>query len=141
MRITHKRVERTNNAQDDGLRADYWSRVSEYEPHQVVYIDESAANEHTAHLRYGWSPCGVVCRVKYPGKRSTRWSILPALGINGYLTWEVYHGLYNKERFLAFIKELLTNKMNAYGPGIPRSVLVMDNAPIHTGPELKQLCQ
>ena len=109
--------------------------MAEYSAEQCVFIDESAANEHTAHSRVGWLPRGTAYRVRYPGKRSKRWSILPALGINGYIDYEVYHGSYNKEKFLNFIDRLLT-KMNPFGPGIPRCVLVMDNAPIHSGPEL-----
>ena len=140
LKITHKRVERTNQAQDAVLRADFEARICEYEPEQVVYVDESAANEHTAHSRYGWSPRGTACRVRYAGRRSRRWSILPAMGLNGYVDYDLYHGSYNKERFLNFIERLLATKMNAFGPGVPRSVLVCDNAPIHAGPELKNLC-
>ena len=139
LKMTYKRVERTNQAQDPELRADYYSRIVEYEAEQVVFVDESAANEHTAHSRYGWSPRGTACRVRYPGKRSRRWSILPALGLNGYIDYEIFHGSYNKERFMAFIDRLMS-KMNAFAPGVPRSVLIMDNAPIHSGPELQQLC-
>jgi transposase len=137
--ITYKRVERTNQAQDPNLRADYYARISDFTPAQCVYVDESAANEHTAHTRMGFSPRGSACRVRYPGRRSKRWSILPALGLNGYIDYEVFHGSYNKERFLLFISRLLL-KMNPYGDGVPRCVLVMDNAPIHAGPELQQLC-
>jgi transposase len=53
LKVTYKRVERTNQAQDPDLRADYEGRIYEYEPEQCVYVDESAANEHTAHSRYG----------------------------------------------------------------------------------------
>ena len=88
-------------------------------------MDESAANEHTAHSRYGWSPRGTACRVWYAGRRLRRWSILPALGLNGYIDYDLYHGSYNKERFLNFVERLLVTKMNAYGPGVPRSVLIV----------------
>ena len=49
LNITHKRVERTNAAQDPLLRADYFGRMAEYSAEQCVFINESAANEHTAH--------------------------------------------------------------------------------------------
>ena len=60
--------------------------------------------------------------------RSKRWSILPALGINGYLYYEIYQGSFNSERFNSFVRRLLT-KMNPF-PG-PRSVLILDNAKVH----------
>jgi transposase len=64
-----------------------------------------------------------------------------ALGLYGFIDYDLYHGDYNKERFLSFIKRLLVTKMNAYGPGVPRSDLIMDNAPIHSGAELATLCK
>src|ERR1700733_6777362 len=104
-------------------------------------MDKLATNEHTAYSQRGWSPRGTACWVKYAGRRLRRWSILPALGLNGYIDYDLYHGSYNKERFLSFIERLLATKMIAYGPGVPRSVLIMDNAPIHSGPELASLCE
>jgi transposase len=141
LKITYKRFERINQVQDPELRADYHGRIYEYEPEQCVFYDESAVNEHTAHSRYGWSPRGIACRVRYAGRRSKRWSILSAPGLNGYVDYDLYHGSYNKERFLNFIQRLLATKMNAFGPGDPRSVLIIDNAPIHSGPELPALCE
>jgi hypothetical protein len=70
----------------------------------------------------------VPCRVTIPNGRSRRWSICPAIGINGYLDYEIYYGSFNSERFNNFIRRLLL-KMNPY-PG-PRSVLIMDNHSAH----------
>jgi transposase len=63
---------------------------------------------------------------------------LPAIGINGYLEYEIYHGSFNAERFNNFIRKLLI-KMEPY-PG-PRSVLVMNNTSVHYTPELRQMYQ
>jgi transposase len=120
------------------LRAVYQALVAEYPAQQLVFVDESAANERTKDRKSGWSPRGVPCRVKLPNGRSRRWSILPAIGINGYLEYEIYHGSFNADRFNNFIRKLLT-KMTPY-PG-PRSVLVMDNASVHHTPELRQMCE
>jgi DDE superfamily endonuclease len=76
--------------------------------------------------------------VRLVGGRSRRWSILPAIGINGYLDYDIYHGSFNTERFNNFIRHLLS-KMEAY-PG-PRSVLVMDNHTCHHSIELKSMCE
>ena len=110
------------------MRDFYRARVAEIRAEQAVFVDESAANEHTADRRRGWSPRGVPCRVSLPNGRSKRWSILPAIGLNGYLDYEIYHGSFDTDRFNDFIRRLLT-KMNPY-PG-PRSVLIMDNCRCH----------
>ena len=114
------------------------SDISRFTSDQLVFIDESASNERTADRRWGWSTRGDPCRVKQSCKRSKRWSILPAITINGYLAWEVYQDSFTTERFNRFIRQDLMPYMNAY-PG-PRSVLIMDNASIHHSEELSELC-
>jgi hypothetical protein len=52
---------------------------------RLVFLNESAANEHTGYRKRGWSPRGVDCTDLVTTKWFTRWSILPALTINGYL--------------------------------------------------------
>ena len=61
---------------------------------------------------------------------------MPAIGINGYLECEIYHGSFDQKRFINFIRKLL-RKMNPY-PG-PRSVLVMDNCRTHHSEEMKEM--
>ena len=138
LRLTHKVAQRVHREQDAELRAAYLAKVVEhYSAEQVIAVDESAANERTKDRRYGWSPKGMPCRVKLHGRKSHRWSILPALGIGGFLYWEVYHGSFNAERFVGFIERLLP-RMTPY-PG-PRSVLLLDNASTHHSAALEPLC-
>jgi len=136
--MTHKVAGRIHTEQDAELRAAYLAEIAQlYTADQIVAIDESAANERTRDRKYGWSPKGMPCRVKLPGRRSKRWSILPALGIGGFLHHEIYHGSYNGDRLNDFIERLLP-KMNPF-PG-PRSVLLLDNASTHHNDRLKPLC-
>jgi hypothetical protein len=39
---------------------------------QLIFLDESAANERTGDRKYGWSPVGTIYRVARPLKRSER---------------------------------------------------------------------
>ena len=135
---SRKKTERMNEAQDPGLRAVWLYKISQfYEANQLVVVDESAANERSKDRRWGWSERGVPCRANQ-SSRATRWSILPAIGINGYLEYEIFHGSFNSERFENFIKRLLL-KMNRFP--LPRSVLVMDNVATHHSPLVAQLCR
>ena len=135
--LSHKKVEHVRTEQDAALQSAYLGRMTQYSVDQIVCLDESAANERTKDRKYGWSPKGKPCRVRTPGRRSKRWSILPALGINGFLHFEVYHGSYNTDRFNDFVERLL-EKMNPFP--LPRSVLVLDNARIHHSDELQAMC-
>lgn len=104
-----------------------------------MFVDESAANERTADRRRGWSPRGQPCRVRSPLGRSKRWSILPAITADdGYITYSVFHGSFDTERFNAFIEYDVLPQMAPFPA--PRSVLVMDNCRTHTSERLEILC-
>lgn len=75
--------------------------------------------------------------MRLPGKRSVRWSILPAISIHGYMSWDIYQGLIDQERFNRFISQLLPI-MNPW-PG-PQSVLVMDNHSTHHSEAIREMC-
>jgi hypothetical protein len=111
------------------LRIQWMSKLSEWTAEQLLFIDESAANERTADRKYGWAPVGVTPREARPFGRSERWSLCPAYTIDGFITWEIVHGSFSGELFEDFIKNKVLPLCNPYP--LPRSVIVMDNAPIH----------
>jgi DDE superfamily endonuclease len=106
------------------LREFYRAQVAEILAEEAIFVDKSAVNERTKDRKRGWSPRGVPCRVTMLNGRLRRWSILPAIGINGYLDYEIYYSSFNSKRFNNFIRRLLL-KMNLYSR--PRSVLIIDN--------------
>jgi transposase len=138
LKLTHKKTTRTNTAQDDTLRARYFARITGVPVNRIIIVDESATNERTLDRRWGWSLKGTPCRVRQSGKRSERWSILPAIGINGYLDYDIFHGSINTDRFTFFIRQLL-KKMNPY-PG-PRSMLIINNIRPHLPEDIPQICE
>lgn len=73
-------------------------------------------------------------------KRSKRWSILPAISIDGYLDWVIYQGSITAEIFLTFVRDQVLPHCTPFHNGGPRSVIVVDNARIHHSQELKDLC-
>ena len=95
----------------------------------MIFVDESAANERTSHRKYGWLPSGVRPHEYIPFEHSIRWSVLPAYTIHSFLTWDIQHGSYSQELFEDFIELKLLPFCTPF-PG-PRSVIVMDNAPVH----------
>ena len=124
-----------------------------YDADELVFVDESAFNCRTTMQQYGWAPVGDCARrrdffvkgVKYVRARVlgaqhlivvVKYSMLPALAIDGILHLSVVEGSHNGETFENFVDGLL-NKMNPY-PN-PKSVLVMDNASIHKTDELIDL--
>jgi transposase len=112
--------------------------LGEFEASQLLFVDESAANERTADRKYGWAPLGVTPHVIQPLKRSERWSILPVYSAAGFMDWEIVQGSFTAELFNKFVAEKVLPLATPY-PG-PRSVLVMDNAAIHHSDELAEMC-
>jgi hypothetical protein len=59
--------------------------ASRYNIANLVFLDESASNERTGYRKRGWSPVGLSYTKLVKTKWYTRWLVLPALTINGYL--------------------------------------------------------
>ena len=116
-----------------------WQGIQKtWDEDQLVFLDESGANERTGDRKYGWSPVGLICAQSRPAKRSERWSVLPALSVDGYLDYIVFQGSITADLFVEFVEERVLPCCTPY-PG-PRSVLILDNASIHKDARLQQLC-
>ncbi len=124
---------------DEGLRLRWEATLAQWSADQLVFCDESASNERTLDWKRGWAPQGLPCRVRWNSTRSKRWSILPAIALEGYISYDIYHGGYNAQRFNEFIRSKLLPRMNPF-PG-PLSVLILDNASCHRSKELKDKCE
>jgi DDE superfamily endonuclease len=111
------------------LRDEWRLRLTEWTSEQVMFLDESAANERTCDHKYGWAPVGVKAEVEELCSRSRRWSILPLYTEDGFVAWDIIHGSYTAESFNEFICNYVIPHTNPFLG--PRSVLCMDNAKIH----------
>ena len=111
------------------LRDAWIHKLTKYTAPQLLFLDESAANERTGDRKYGWAPVGTTPHEYTPVKRSERWSILPVYSAEGFLAWDIIQGSWTKETFIEFVRIKVLPLCTPY-PG-PRSVLVLDNAPIH----------
>jgi hypothetical protein len=112
------------------LRTDWKNRkLVNWTAEQLVFVDESAANERSGHRKYGWAPIGMTPFEYRSIKRSERWSILPAYTIDGFIAWNIIQGSFTGDLFDDFIEFNLLPRCTPF-PG-PRSVIIMDNAPIH----------
>jgi len=120
------------------LRTLWIGRQADWSEDQLVFLDESACNERTGDRKFGWSPIGIECGVSRPAKKSQRWSILPALSVDGYLSYLIYQGSITAETFELFVEQQVLPHCTPY-PG-PRSILILDNASIHKSVRLRDLC-
>jgi transposase len=83
--ITHKRLKFVAAQPNPELRADYLIRIKGITAEQLVFLDESTANEFTKDRKTGWSLKGCPAVKERDFRRSERWSILPAYTRDGWL--------------------------------------------------------
>src|SRR6266481_6238116 len=65
--------------------------------------------------------------------RYARYSMLPAMSLDGILHVDIVEGSFNTARFAVFIRDLL-NQMKPFPQ--PNSIIVMDNCSIHKCPDI-----
>jgi transposase len=121
------------------LRNFWIGRQVTWRASQLVFLDESACNERTGDRKFGWAPIGRGCEVSRSVKRSERWSVLPALSVDGYLSYIIYQGSITAEIFELYVEQQVLPHCTPY-PG-PRSIIILDNAAIHKSARLSNLCE
>jgi len=86
------------------LRGHYIMTVgSHFQPEQLIFLDESAKDERTPCRQYGYSPRNKRAIKKVVYIRGTRYTILPAMSLDGIIALDIMQGSCNKERFFNFI--------------------------------------
>jgi hypothetical protein len=130
----------------------------EYNAEQLIFIDETSKDERSVSHLYGYSYKNSIAIKKVVLIRGKRYTILPALTVDGFIAADIMEGSCDKDKFQTFIltqvviiyyrKLLSFNKenylfindyfklphMNPY-PG-KNSVIIMDNARIHHDEDL-----
>ncbi|KIK30868.1 hypothetical protein PISMIDRAFT_50591, partial [Pisolithus microcarpus 441] len=119
----------------------YMNQVAEEvpDPNMLIFVDEAARDERTVSRRYGRAGRGVRCSVQRRFVRGTRYSIIPAITLDGIIAYDIVEGPVDSERFVKFLKDEVMPYTNPY-PG-PRSVVIMDNCRIHHGKDVHHLIE
>jgi hypothetical protein len=132
-----KKIRRVSKARSADLRDLYVHNTSNFLSFQYVFVDESGCDRRDGYRRTGWSPLGVTPVQVTRFSREKRYQILPAYTQDGIIFVRVYQGSTDSAIFEDFIAELLLS-CNPWPQR--RSVLVMDNAPIHHTARVNQMC-
>ena len=124
------------NEQD---REDYKRNILvHYRPEQLVFADESHFNRLTLRRPYAWAKRGDRASRYEFQFRGSKYSILPALSLDGILHLEVVENAVTGAAFRRFVEGLLP-RMNKWP--LPNSVLVVDNASIHKVAGIRELVE
>lgn len=104
MCINNLKLEKAAKERSDVLRGHYIMIIGTYfQPDQLIFIDESAKDERTTCCQYGYSLRNHAAVKKVVFIRGKRYTILPALSLDGIIALDIMEGSCNKERFRNFI--------------------------------------
>lgn len=111
--ITRKVLSRRAAEHDDIRRATFMNCIGDLapDPHMLIFMDESSRNDRTSHQRTGRSRRGIRCVQRQCFVRGTRYSLLPALTLDGIIAYDVFEGSVTSERFLAFLREQVVHRL------------------------------
>jgi len=118
------------------LRDAYTYEISVYKPFQLVFVDESAANERVGDRKKVWGPQGTGVVNPLPFGKGEKYSILPAFTEEGFLCQDILQGSFTAESFFLFVRDTLLPRCYPY-PG-KNSVIIMDNCQIHRGKIIRE---
>nr|GAT45666.1 predicted protein [Mycena chlorophos] len=136
--ISVKQVESVAQERNADLRNDYIREISQYTPEQLGFIDETSKNDKTPNRKRGRGPVGQRVVVDQQWVRGVRLTATGLLTIDGMLTSTVVEGSMHRDQFVAFLEGHVLPLCSPF-PG-PLSVLVMDNAKIHHGEDVYEVC-
>ncbi|KAG0147153.1 hypothetical protein CROQUDRAFT_43300, partial [Cronartium quercuum f. sp. fusiforme G11] len=100
--------------------------------------DESTIFECHLMQVYGQSPMNELVTRWVHCSNPKLYVLLPVIGLHEILALMVQEGSINWDRFENFLEFQFLPEMNAYPA--EKSILVMDNAPIHHGGQIQDLC-
>ncbi|KAF7335978.1 DDE family endonuclease [Mycena sanguinolenta] len=135
--MTSKKLSRTAAERCEDSRREFVLEVGKYPPEYLVTADEAAVNILTTYRNNGWSYRGLRAPKKCNFVRGIRYSLLPAITIDGLIYTHVKVGGYNGEQFVEWLEGLL-QVMNPYPA--PHSVLILDNCRIHHVDDVQEMC-
>lgn len=101
--ITHKSIAKEAAEWNEHLRATWQIAMVQYDPQQLVFIDKAGVDDQTNFCRYGWAPLGQACVCCTSFLRGHKYSILPALSVDGIVALDIFEGSVNREHFLTFL--------------------------------------
>lgn len=96
---------------------------------QLVFVDESRADERTSARMWGWGPVNRRVNALTKFVRGSSFSVVAGYCLDGVIAASVYPGGLTGLTFYEWVRDQLVPELGAY-PG-PRSIVVLDNAKIH----------
>ena len=93
------------------VRVHYLATIGErYTRNQLIFLNESAKDERSLSRLYGYSLRNTRAQKKVVFIRGKRYTILPALTLDGFVALDVFEGSCDRERFVDFVLNQVVSK-------------------------------
>ena len=102
--VSRKRLQRIALERDEERRACFISRIAQYSPEELGFIDEVSKDERTIARSYGRSKKGHKAKKKQVFVRGRRTSTVALLTLDGFASGTVVEGSLTKEAFLHWME-------------------------------------
>lgn len=102
--FSYKKLKRVAAERNDELRSDWLHNITaNYTAEQLVFLDESSKDDRVVLRRYGRAPSGRDPVNRTSLSKGVRYSVLPALSLQGYLAVRVVEGSIDSAEFFDFV--------------------------------------
>ena len=133
LQITRKKTLRYAE-RNDQARAQFQEELAEWEPHDLVYLDESGVDD-ALHRPYARAPRGTQVLGDVSGTHAHRISLIAALRESQLLAPMRFEGYCDTLVFNAWLEQVLLPELQ------PGQIVLMDNASFHKSPTTKTLIE
>ena len=106
---TQKGIAKEAIEQNELLRATWQAQMSQYNSQQLVFINETTIDDYTNIQCKGQTLWGQACVHRMSFLHGQKYSILPALGLDGIFALDIFEGSVNHERFIDFLCDHLVS--------------------------------
>jgi len=129
MKINRKCLKREALKRSQKCRNLYFLDVSQFTHEMLVFLNESAVNEHTMHRKRDWTLYDISSRIIWPVKRSERWSILLIYCSDDILIRHIHQRNISEAHFEWFLTNEILSRCSRFSES--KSMLILDNASVH----------
>lgn len=102
--VSKKKVSSAAAERNEQLRAGWQFEYGDIPAEYFVWLDESSVDDLTNLRKHGWAAMGQACVSRDTFIRGQRYSVLPALTVEGIIALDIFEGSVNKEKFISFIE-------------------------------------
>ncbi|KAK3703424.1 hypothetical protein QZH41_014259 [Actinostola sp. cb2023] len=139
MGLTVKKLHIFARQRNEYMRAEFRRFVSQFQPNQFLFVDESSKDERTTQRKYGRSLSGT--RVTRKGKftRGVRYSVLGAVSADGFKAAHAIVGSFDMNSFEFAMEQFVVPHVGSIARSEQCSIVILDNCRIHYSPAVFEM--